>query len=155
MDALCTEELYTTRMKLYIAVPLFNEMERSRNEEITSMIEVAGIDTYLPQRDGGVFSQMLERGMNIEQVRHQIFKEDVEAIKKSDGILCLLDGRVPDEGMCVELGIAYALGKQCTGYRTDSRVSESEGMNIILEGCLEKVFTNKKELLEFLLNTKH
>lgn len=92
--------------------------------------------------------------MNIQQVRHQIFKEDVEAIETSDGILCLLDGRVPDEGMCVELGIAYALGKQCIGYRTDSRVSESEGMNIILEGCLEKVFTNKKELLEFLLNAK-
>ncbi|MBP6888958.1 MAG: nucleoside 2-deoxyribosyltransferase [Candidatus Pacebacteria bacterium] len=139
-------------MKLYIAGPLFNEMERSRNEEMALAIEAISIVTYLPQRDGGVFSQMLEKGMNITQVRQLIFKEDIEAIKTCDGILCLLDGRVPDEGMCIELGIAYALGKQCIGYRTDSRVSESEGMNIILEGCLEKVFTNKEDLLAFFAN---
>ncbi len=103
-------------MKIYIAGPLFNEMERSRNEEMASVVEAVGIATYLPQRDGGVFSQMLEKGMNIEEVRQRIFKEDVEAIKSCDSILCLLDGRVPDEGMCVELGIAYALGKLCIAY---------------------------------------
>jgi nucleoside 2-deoxyribosyltransferase len=140
-------------MKLYIAGPLFNEMERKRNEEVALLIEEVGCVTYLPQRDGGIFSQMLEKGMSTEEVRKHIFKEDMEAIKTSDIILCLVDGRVPDEGMCVELGVAYTLGKRCIGYRTDSRVSESEGMNIILEGCLEKVFTNKKDLLNFLLVT--
>lgn len=136
-------------MKIYVAGPLFNEMERERNEAVASLIEATGHTTYLPQRDGGVFSQMIEEGMEVNDVRSQIFKEDVEALESVDCILCLLDGRVPDEGMCVELGIAHALGKKCVGYRTDSRVAESEGMNIILEGCLDTVFTSREELEEF------
>lgn len=136
-------------MKWYIAGPLFNEMEKTRNEEIALLIESFGCDVYLPQRDGGVFSDMVLSGKSVSLVRETIFNNDINAIKECGGILCLLDGRVPDEGMCIELGMSYALGKKCVGYRTDSRVSESEGMNIILEGSLEKVFTTKNELEEF------
>jgi nucleoside 2-deoxyribosyltransferase len=137
-------------MKWYIAGPLFNEMERARNEEIATLIESLEFETYLPQRDGGVFADMLREGRTTEEVRSAIFNDDILAVKSCDGMLCLLDGRVPDEGMCVELGIAYALDKQCIGYRTDSRVSESEGMNIILEGVLTEVFTDRESLKEFL-----
>lgn len=134
-------------MRIYIAGPLFNEMERARNAEIAVLVESLGHNIYLPQRDGGMFSEKIARGEKIEDARKEIFKEDVEAIQISDAILCLLDGRVPDEGMCIELGIAYALSKKCYGYRTDSRVSEAEGMNIILEGVLEKVAASKEELV--------
>ena len=30
-----------------------------------------------------------------------------------------MDSRVPDEGECVEIGIGYALGKECIGLKTD------------------------------------
>ncbi len=140
-------------MKLYIAGPLFNEMERSRNEEVTAMIESLGVVTYLPQRDGGVFSQMVESGMNASDARKHIFKLDVEAIRASDVILCLLDGRVPDEGLCVELGMAHGLGKKRVGYLTDSRTFNKEGMNLMITESLEKVFTNKKDLLNFFLTS--
>ena len=141
-------------MTLYIAGPLFNEMERARNIEIANIFESLDFDTYLPQRDGGIFSEMVASGKTINEARKSIFENDIKAIEKCDIILCLLDGRVPDEGMCVELGIAHALGKKCFGYRTDSRVSESEGMNIILEGTLSHVFTNKKDLREFFISYK-
>ena len=36
----------------------------------------------------------------------------------------VLDGRIPDEGACVELGIAYANGKRCYGVKTDARSVE-------------------------------
>lgn len=137
-------------MKLYVAGPLFNEMERARNQEITSLVESCGVSTYLPQRDGGIFSEMIAQGQTITEVRKNIFKDDVTAIEECDAILCLLDGRVPDEGMCIELGMAHILGKKCIAYRTDSRVSEAEGMNIILEGVLSNVFTNKEELKTYL-----
>ena len=139
-------------MKVYIAGPLFNEMERQRNKDISELVESFGFETYLPQRDGGIFAELLASGKNIIDVRKEIFKKDIESIKNCDVILCLLDGRVPDEGMCVELGVAYTLNKKCIGYRTDSRVQEAEGMNIILEGVLEKVLTTREDLSQYLKN---
>jgi len=50
-----------------------------------------------------------------------IFTYDLEELKKSDILVCIMDGRVPDEGACVELGIAYAWGKECYGLKTDTR----------------------------------
>lgn len=32
-----------------------------------------------------------------------------------------MDGRGPDEGACVEIGIGYALGKECVGLKSDVR----------------------------------
>lgn len=136
-------------MRVYIAGPLFNEMERSRNEEIAFLLEGLGHTTYLPQRDGGVFSEMVKRGVEVKEARSHILREDITALESADCIVCLLDGRVPDEGMCVELGIAHTLKKKCIGYRTDSRIAESGGMNIIVEGCLETIVDSREELVEF------
>jgi nucleoside 2-deoxyribosyltransferase len=94
-------------MKWYIAGPLFNDMERARNVEISHLVGSLGHTTYLPQRDGGVFSEMVASGKTTDEVRKSIFKNDLEAIQACEGIICLLDGRVPDEGMCIELGIAH------------------------------------------------
>ena len=135
-------------MRVYIAGPLFNEMERSRNEEIATLLESAGIQTYLPQRDGGVFSE-LRFTHEVKELRKRIFDADLKALSSCNAIVCLLDGRVPDEGMCVELGMAYALKKRCIGYKTDSRTVEGENMNIILEGTLDNIFTDKDTFLEY------
>ena len=48
-----------------------------------------------------------------------------------------MDGRVPDEGATFELGYAYAKGKTCIGLKTDVRVSERGGDNIMLTHSLE------------------
>lgn len=42
-----------------------------------------------------------------------IFEKDVQELKNSDVVVFNMDGRVPDEGACVEIGIGYALGKEC------------------------------------------
>lgn len=49
-------------MKLYLAAPLFNEMERDRNTKICSLIERLGIEVFLPQRDGGLFYDLINFG---------------------------------------------------------------------------------------------
>ena len=121
-------------MKIYIAAPLFNEMEIERNNSINEILEREGFETYLPQRDGGLFYDLQQKGFSDKEIKEKIFTLDYFAILGSDIILCLLDGRVLDEGMCIELGIGYALKKQCIGYKTDFRSQDKFGSNIMLEG---------------------
>ena len=94
-------------MKIYIAGPLFNEMEIDRNLNITNYLKKYGFETYLPQVDGGLFYDLRKQGNSEMEIRKRIFKYDIEGIFNSDIVLCLLDGRVLDEGMCIELGIGY------------------------------------------------
>ena len=69
------------------------------------------------------------------------FQKDLEEVLKADIIFVMLDGRVPDEGACVELGIAYANGKRCYGYKSDARSVEfGLDLNPMITGCLEKLF---------------
>ena len=51
------------------------------------------------------------RGPTPERVRRRLFELDVSQVRACDLFICILDGRVPDEGTCVELGMAYILGK--------------------------------------------
>ena len=82
------------------------------------------------------------------ETNKRIFNTDLQGIKNSDILIFFLDGRVPDEGACVELGIAYALGKKCIGYKTDDRNLDFTGDdNLFIEGCMDfKVMHNIIEL---------
>lgn len=137
-------------MKVYIAAPLFNQMEIERNYTISSYLEKNGFETYLPQRDGGLFYDLRQKGYSDEEIKKHIFSVDYNAILECDIILCLLDGRVLDEGMCIELGIAYALKKYCVGFKTDFRCQDIYGNNIMLEGTLSKILGSKDELIKVL-----
>lgn len=124
--------------KIYFAAPLFNEMELRRNEEYTKLLEEWGYKVYLPQREAGLSAQILKDDKNDKlETNKRIFNTDLQGIKESDILLFFLDGRVPDEGACVELGIAYALGKKCIGYKTDDRNLDFTGDdNLFIEGCM-------------------
>ena len=45
--------------------------------------------------------------MTPEERRHATFHLDKTRVLEADVFVFVLDGRVPDEGACVELGIAY------------------------------------------------
>lgn len=139
-------------MKVYIAGPLFNEMERARNSEMRDFLIENGFDTYLPQEDAGIADFLIKEGRNQASVRKEIFEKDIEAVRSSDTILCLLDGRVPDEGVCIELGLAFALGKKCLGFSTEQRTFDTHGRSLMIDGCLESVSGTKEELLRNLRN---
>jgi len=135
--------------KIYIAAPLFNEMELKRNEEIKEYLKTLGYDVYLPQEEGGLASELINESNKLE-INKKIFESDIEGIKSCDILLFLLDGRVPDEGACVELGMAYAWNKKCIGYKTDDRCLDFTGTdNLFIEGCFDfKVLHNIDELKE-------
>ena len=135
--------------KIYFAAPLFNEMELKRNEEYTNLLEQWGYEVYLAQRESGLSAQMPTAEKNDKlETNKRIFNTDLQGIKNSDILIFFLDGRVPDEGACVELGIAYALGKKCIGYKTDDRNLDFTGDdNLFIEGCMDfKVMHNIIEL---------
>ena len=140
---------------VYIGAPLFNEMERKRNRKVKEFLENLGFDVYFPQEKAGVSYDLVQKGFDKGQVRRKTFDSDIEGIRQCDIFLCLLDGRVPDEGTCVELGIAYALGKECIAYKTDTRAMDKNGDNLIIGGCVKsRIYSSPSELGDALLELK-
>ena len=123
-------------MQAYIAGPLFNDAEKAFNLKVDALVQSLGIQTYLPQRDGGESIRMIREGQPPELVRRRLFELDVSQVRACDLFICILDGRVPDEGTCVELGMAYILGKECIGYQTDSRRFALDFNNLMIENAL-------------------
>jgi nucleoside 2-deoxyribosyltransferase len=123
-------------VKAYIAGPLFNDAEKAFNMKVDALVQSLGIETYLPQRDGGESIRMIREGQPPERVRQRLFELDVSEVRACDLFICILDGRVPDEGTCVELGMAYILEKECIGYQTDSRRFALDYNNLMIEHAL-------------------
>ena len=143
--------------KVYFAGPLFNQSEKDFNLKLTNVLEEFGYEVFLPQRDG-IEAALLE-GKTEEELIDIIFTLDEKNVLDADIIFMNLDGRVPDEGACVELGIAYQSGKRCYGFKTDTRSVElGMDLNPMISGCMIKIFKNFdgdefiKELKEYLTN---
>ena len=135
--------------RIYFAAPLFNEMELKRNEEYTILLEKWGYEVYLPQREAGLSAQILkDESKDKLEINKRIFNTDLNGIKNCDILIFFLDGRVPDEGACVELGMAYAWNKICLGYKTDDRCLDFTGTdNLFIEGCMNfEISHNLNEL---------
>ena len=128
-----------TGKRIYFAAPLFSEAERDYNLKIVGILESYGYEVFLPQRDGFLAPEL--EGKTEEEKTEMIFQKDKEEVLKSDILFMLLDGRVPDEGACVELGIAYANDKRCYGFKSDSRSVELDmDLNPMITGCFTKLF---------------
>lgn len=130
-----------TGKRVYFAAPLFSEAEREYNLYIVSILESHGYEVFLPQRDGFLATEL--EGLSEEEKTKKIFEKDKEEVLKADILFMLLDGRIPDEGACVELGIAYSNGKRCYGFKTDSRSVELDmDLNPMISGCFTHLFYN-------------
>ena len=92
------------RAKLYIAAPLFSMAEKRFNLWLAEQL-VECFDVYLPQRDGGLFVDMLREGADQAESTEQIFTMDLQAIDASDMLLAILDGRAVDEGVAFEVEV--------------------------------------------------
>jgi nucleoside 2-deoxyribosyltransferase len=134
------------RRRAYLAGPLFNDAERSFNELLARTLE-KWADVYLPQRDGGLMSDMVRDGVSPETAASRVFWRDMDAIRQSDLLVAILDGRAIDEGVAFELGIAFAQSKACVGLQTDSRPLASWGNNPMITGALEMIFTSVDDLV--------
>lgn len=139
---------------LYFAAPLFSEAELAFNARLAEEIEKLGFTVFLPQRDGVELQKEPWASMPATERQAAIFGKDSDAVIASDMLLFVLDGRVPDEGACVELGIAWAdrrathRKRPIIGLMTDRRVAfEGERLNAMLAGALDEVFDDVPSLL--------
>ena len=120
---------------------MFSQGEKDFNLKLVKVLEDHGYEVFLPQRDG-IEAALLE-GKTAEEKLKIIFEKDVNEITKADILVMLIDGRVPDEGACIELGIAYAQGKRCYGLKTDTRTIQLDlDNNPMIEGCFIRYFKN-------------
>jgi len=134
-------------VRVYLAAPLFNDMERSFNDRLTALLEPFA-EVFLPQRDGKLMRDMVRQGMPLAAARQLVFEADVNALKHCNHVVAVLDGRTVDEGVAFEIGYARALGKTCIGLKTDDRALLPSGDNpMILSGCHE-LFGDMLELVD-------
>ena len=145
--------------RVYLASPMFNQAEKDFNLKIAHVLEEYGYEVFLPQRDG--LEAALLEGKNEQELIDLIFNLDYQQVLKSDIIFMNIDGRVPDEGANVELGMGYAVGKRCYGFKTDTRsIQHILDVNPMITGCMIKVFKNFdgdeliKEIREYLSKNK-
>lgn len=130
-----------TGKRIYFACPMFSAMEKEYSLKLVSLLNKYGYDVFVPFRDGYEAAQL--QGKSEDELVKMIFAKDLEEVRKADIIFFLLDGRAPDEGAAVELGMAYAFNKRCYGYKTDTRsVENGLDLNPMIAGCMEKIFRN-------------
>jgi nucleoside 2-deoxyribosyltransferase len=140
---------------VYFAAPLFCQAERDFNLKLTKKLEENGFSVFLPQRDGVELSEDFLKDKSEKEICTEIFNIDRRMILEADIVLFILDGRVPDEGLGVELGIAYenkflrGREKLLIGYSTDMRVfADIFKLNAMLFGALDDLVSHDKDLLE-------
>jgi len=102
---------------------LFSVSEMIYNRELAEALRDAGHEVLLPQDACPPFSEILAQGLSPPEAMEIVFEKDMEMLRRADVLLFVLDGRVPDEGACFEMGYAYATGIDLVGIKTDSRSS--------------------------------
>lgn len=122
-------------IRIYIAGPLFCKAELDYNRKLADELEANGFDVTLPQELEHDTEELVRT--DPDNAYQRIFDADVEALMDCNVLVMVMDGRVPDEGACVELGIAYNAGMECFGIKTDVRTSEYGMDNFMITGALK------------------
>ena len=120
-----------------MAGPLFCNAEKEYNLIIRDALVNAGFDVFLPQ-ESGINADKMHTSDPVKKVEmgRKIFQKDMAEVEKADILVINLDGRVPDEGACVELGYAFASGKECFAIKTDVRTAEFGVDNLMISGAV-------------------
>jgi nucleoside 2-deoxyribosyltransferase len=141
-------------MRIFFSGPLFCDAERAFNLRLAEILEAKSYQVFLPQRDGIESGKPPYNKMSSDGLQQTIFEQDREMLLQADIFLIVLDGRVPDEGACVELGIAYGQkhflqrDKLLIGLHTDMRGAfPGEKLNAMINGALDRKVSDEKALI--------
>lgn len=94
-------------MLIHLTGPLLSETERRFDSQLTEKLDPPPSGTFLAQRDGVERKKPPYDAVSPEERRHATFHLDKTRVLEADVFVFVPDGRVPDEGGCVQLGIAY------------------------------------------------
>ncbi|MEM6503535.1 MAG: nucleoside 2-deoxyribosyltransferase [Cyanobacteria bacterium P01_C01_bin.89] len=112
-------------MKLYIAGPLFTCAEREFNQRLGKLLTDKGYTVFLPQDFAPGTPEDKDFFANT-------FKACIDYLDQADVVVAIADGADADSGTCFEMGYAYAKGMPILCVRTDFRISEEDGLNLML-----------------------
>jgi nucleoside 2-deoxyribosyltransferase len=132
--------------QIYLAGPLFSIAERNFNAHLAKLIQEKRpeINVLLPQENALLY-------VNCVNKNEMVFLDCIESIDSSDIFVALLEGSDADSGTCVELGYAFSKGKAILGIRTDSRISEQQGLNIMLPFSCRELYYNIQATIDDLV----
>jgi nucleoside 2-deoxyribosyltransferase len=133
------------RCELYLAAPFFSDGEREFNVRVLRELEPSW-QVFYPYRDRVRMAELIRNGVHPSVAARAVWQCDLEWIRRSSAIVAVIDGRVIDEGVCVELGLAAGLGKMAIGVCTDSRSCFQWGANPMITCCLAELCSDVAEL---------
>ncbi|AAQ00255.1 MULTISPECIES: nucleoside 2-deoxyribosyltransferase [Prochlorococcus] len=130
-----------TRKIIYLASPYGFSKQCKKNllPEFIAALEDLGAEVWEPFSRNAQYEN-LQPGW-----AHDIALADLRDVRNSDGILAVVNGTPPDEGVMIELGAAIALGKPTFLFRDDfRRCSDSEEypLNLMLFAGLPSIGWN-------------
>ncbi|MDI6668220.1 nucleoside 2-deoxyribosyltransferase [Pseudomonas aeruginosa] len=141
----------SSRLNLYLAAPLFNKMELNYNASLKEELSPY-FDVFLPQEDGLLLRDIVERGTNENVAARIVFDADIQAMADADLILAVLHGAHIDEGVAFEIGYCFASGKRCIALQEDVRQALPTGNNPMISQSCERIFRDRQDLLEWVKN---
>lgn len=142
--------MYHEEIKIYLAGPLFNEVERAENKKNAELLRKEEWEVYVPQEQ-----MILDDKIN-EESKRKCFELDYNAIKTSTIMIANLNGVDCDSGTCSEIGIGFEMYHQgrmlCKPYgiRNDFRTYlNGSSINNFVLGCLynQKLYKNIEEVI--------
>ena len=112
--------------KLYIASGLgFSTLGRTHVlDKVVKVVKSMGFDVIEPFADNNELSLELHRTIEAEI---EIAQRDMDGVRQSDGVLCIISSPIPDEGSMVEVGAAIALNKPVFYLNDDFRYKTNVG----------------------------
>ncbi|MEE4573113.1 nucleoside 2-deoxyribosyltransferase [Pseudomonas alliivorans] len=137
------------KMSLYLAAPLFNDMELGYNANLRDAL-LPFFNVFLPQEDGLLLREIVDGGVHEEVAARMVFDADIQAMVEADIILAVLHGAHIDEGVAFELGYSFAHGKRCIALQEDIRQALPTGNNPMISQSCERIFHYKQDLLAWL-----
>ena len=116
---------------IYLANPYgFSAEQRSQLlPRLVKAVERLGIEVWEP------FERNNQIDFSTPGWAYSVGQRDLDDVRRSDGILAVVNGTPPDEGVMVELGVAIALHKAIFLYRDDFRRctdSEDYPLNLMI-----------------------
>ena len=140
-------------IKLYVTGGIFNHAERRELDEIAHYLELAGVNTYVPHRDGFEFVKLKplfqRMGYSPEQAEMLlgkiIFCNDIFQVIALDGVVFNMNGRVPDDGATVEITTTWMAGNFTCIYKDDCRCLMEGIDNPLIDGLVDFTKVNDKE----------
>ncbi len=120
-------------MKVYVAGPFFNAVERGRMERLKKRLENTNNEYFFPM------DHFIPNGEEMSNYKwaEEVFKMDEVALLMSDLVIAVYDKQYSDSGTAFEIGLAY--GRQipiillCTDLTVDNSIMPIMAAHCVLE----------------------